>query len=387
MKVLALSRTGFAVALSAVLSSVSAPALAEAPLDSIFSKVSPSIRDRAFMRLNYVNANVKTTSGDAVDVTGPVLPAGDIAKYLGTTRINSGTFTAGQYMFNGMTAANYNLLASVVDTGLQRDGESVCPSAAVGVGTPCGIKARSASSVRTAALSVGYYMDDELSWTIEALVLAAPLRVAVYGDGRNGLNGKNIINLKMLPPVAMVGKYFGSAKDTFRPYLGLGGSYAIFFDAKATETLNTYQGGRSPGDTTISLKNTLGFGPFAGFKAQVDDTWHVNLNVGKLRYKTNATLVTRNTTFTSESGVLKDLGVNMQEAIKTGEDNYNPTVKVTGTPAGFTAGSSVGTTTALMCDLARAKYGNTDCNHGTFVRKQATSLDATMFMLSVGRTF
>lgn len=387
MKVLALSRTGFAVALSAVLSSVSAPALAEAPLDSIFSKVSPSIRDRAFMRLNYVSANVKTTSGDAVDVTGPVLASGDIAKYLGTTRINSGTFTASQYMFNGMTAANYNLLASVVETGLQRDGAGSCTSAAAGVGTPCGIKARSASSVRTAALSVGYYMDDELSWTIEALVLAAPLRVAVYGDGRNGLNGKNIINLKMLPPVAVLGKYFGDAKDSFRPFVGLGGSYAIFFDAKATETLNTYQGGRSPGDTTISLKNTLGFGPFAGFKAQVDDTWHVNLNVGKLRYKTNATLVTRNTTFTSESLVLKDLGVNMQEAIKTGEDNYNPTVKVTGTPTGFAAGSAVGTTTALMCDLARAKYGNTDCNHGTFVRKQATSLDATMFMLSVGRTF
>jgi hypothetical protein len=221
---------------------------------------------------------------------------------------------------------------------------------------------------------------------IEALVLAAPLKVKIYGDGNNQLNGKNIINVKMLPPTAILGRYFGGAKDTFRPFLGLGGSYGIFFDVKATEALNTYQGGASSGDTTVSVKNVMGFGPFAGFKAQVDDDWHVSLNIGKLRYKTEATLVTRNTTITGASGVTKDYGVNALQGIGAG-DAISPTVKANGTPAGYTAGQSIDTTTALMCDLARAKYGNTNCNHGTFVRKQSTSMDATMFMLSVGRAF
>jgi len=40
-----------------------------------------------------------------------------------------------------------------------------------------------------------------------------------------------------------------------------------------------------------------------------------------------------------------------------------------------------------MCDLAKLKYGNNECNHGTFVRRADTILDNTMFMFSVGRSF
>lgn len=47
MKFSALSRTGFAVALSAVLASMVAPTQAET-LDNMFGNVSPSIRDRMF---------------------------------------------------------------------------------------------------------------------------------------------------------------------------------------------------------------------------------------------------------------------------------------------------------------------------------------------------
>jgi hypothetical protein len=83
----ALARTGFAVALSAVLVSMAAPVMAGEQTGSIFSQVAPSLRDRMFFRINYIRANVKTSSGDARDVTGPVIATGEIDRLLGA---NSG---------------------------------------------------------------------------------------------------------------------------------------------------------------------------------------------------------------------------------------------------------------------------------------------------------
>jgi hypothetical protein len=48
---------------------------------------------------------------------------------------------------------------------------------------------------------------------------------------------------------------------------------------------------------------------------------------------------------------------------------------------------SMGAVTALMCDLAASKFHNNNCDLGTYVRKQSTTLDNTMFMFSVGRSF
>lgn len=376
MKFSALSRTGFAVALSAVLASMVAPAQAET-VDSIFAKVSPSVRDRMFFRLNYVYANIKTTSGEAYDVTGTVLGKSDIQNYLITPRYVS-SYKVGTKNFN----TQYVTLNAVSDS-MGLDAAAGFTNEANGLGTPNGIKAKSQENVGVPVLSVGYFLTDDFSWFMEALVLAAPLQVTVKGDGvngqglPNGINGQDIIKLKMLPPIGLLGYYFGAKEDKIRPFVGLGASYAMFFDARATDVLNAYQGGSGAGDTTVNLKNAFGVGPFAGLKVQITDSWHVGLNVGKLKYKTDATLTTRNTTITSNTGVLKDYGPNVVDAIGVGD---TITVKDSG-------GNVVGATTALMCDLAAAKGISNTCNYGTYVRKQHTTLDNTMFMFSVGRSF
>jgi len=286
----------------------------------------------------------------------------------------SGALTGDFGFFN---APNQNALA--LDAVSQN-----CPQLLDGLGTPCGIKARSDSSVGTPAISVGYFLDAQKSWVIEAFLLAAPLKATVFGDGRGGLNGKEIINLKLLPPTVTLGHYFGSEESRIRPYFGMGASYAIFFDARATATFNEYQGGK----TSVSLKNSLGFGPFFGAMGKINDDWHVSLNIGKLRYKTEATLITRNTRITSESGVTNDYGPAVAIAIDSLDSlGQRPEFAGSNPPDGFTPGQSVGALTALMCDLAKAKYGNNNCNQGTFVRKQSTKLDNTLFMLSVGRRF
>lgn len=371
MKFSALSRTGFAVALSAVLASMMAPAQAET-VDSIFAKVSPSVRDRMFFRINYIQANVKTTSGDAYDVTGPVVAYGDLRK-MGT----GGSYTYPRAS-NGLRGV-YRTQAGVFEQALQDDAAAGCQSELAGLGTPCGVRARAQAMVGTPALSVGYYLDSDFEWALEAYVLAAPLKVDVYGDGPNHINGQNIIKLKLLPPTAILGKYFGKKDDKIRPFVGLGGSYAIFFDERATDVLNTYQGGSSSGDTTVKVKNVFGFGPFLGLKANLSDDWQISVNIGKLRYKTEATLTTRNTVIRDGAAVLSDYGANAQLA----SSGASSTLDTLNDPNGLQTNGI----TNLMCDLAAAKYGSTTCNHGTFVRRQSTIMDNTMFVIGVGRSF
>ena len=399
MKFSTLSKAGFAAAMCASLTGVPTGAIAGTLQDTIFAKVEPSVRDRMFFRLSYVNAGVKVTSKDAYDVTGPVLAKGDVGKYLGTgSSYTSGFVTGSASSTTPLPKSQYYLagylLDSQMDTQAAEDEANgqACASVANGLGTPCGIKVKSAAHLGTMALSIGYFLDESYSWAVEAFVLAAPLNAKVYGDGNNHLNGHEIITTKMLPPIATLGRYFGSAKDAFRPYLGVAGSYAIFFDTKATDYLNAYQGGANPGDTTIKISNSFGFGPMLGFQLGGDDAdgWYARFAVGKLRYKTETTLVTRNTTITSNSLVLQDFGADVVQAIEGGAAIFSGTRQLYATatsPGNYAAGTAVNFTDALMCDIAKYKTGNSDCNFGTFVRKASNVLDSTLFMFSVGRSF
>ncbi len=392
MKFSTLSKAGFAASVCAALTAMPTGASAGTLQDTIFAKVEPSARDRMFFRLSYINVNVKTTSKDAYDVTGPVYAKGDIAKYLPLNNNNQSTIDSGFVDAND-SPITYDLINSSLDASIAQQallGE--CPSISLGLGTPCGIKAKSSARLSTVGLSIGYFLDEGYSWALEAIVLGAPLNASVYGDGRNKLNGQKIIETKMLPPIVSLGKYFGAANDVIRPYLGLAASYAIFFDTKATENLNKYQGGGAIGDTTVRIKNVMGFGPLLGLKLQSDPgSWSLSFSAGKLRYKTEATLTTRNTTISSQSAVLGDYGAYVNRAIVNGTNLYaanSPIFAGPTPPNGYTPGQAVLLTDALMCDLAKAKNnGNNACNIGTYVRKAPSTLDGTLFMLSVGRSF
>jgi len=258
------------------------------------------------------------------------------------------------------------------------------------IGTPKGILAKAGDPSATVALSVGYYLDDGQHWAVEALVLGAPLRAKVYGAGTNDrgepnqLVGKELINTKMLPPLAKFGYYFGDRSWPVRPYLGVAAMYAIFFDTKATDFFNEYQGGK----TSVSIKNSFGVGPFVGLESGASDSgWRVGFSVGRIKLKTEATLVTRNTLILSGADVLKDYKTNTVNAINVGEDTLGPFGNT------LAAGSGVvpfpnGLTTELMKDLAAYKQTQGgDGSLGTFVRKQKTELSNTIFMLNVGRSF
>lgn len=378
MKFLTLSKTGFTAVACAVLGGFSIPAHAESLQDSIFAKVEPSVRDRMFFRLSYIHVNTKSTSGDTYDVSGPVLRAADID----TVIANSSTS-----MFHRLTSSSppaYGILLSGLKGGMEADADAGCERLYEGLGTPCGIKGRSQAVMGTPALSVGYFLDTEYKWALEAFVLAAPLKASVYVEGPVSLNGQKVLQTKLLPPTALLGYYFGKKEAKIRPYVGFGASYAMFFDARSTDSLDQYVGGK----TSISIQNAMGFGPFLGLKTQMNDDWHVNLSVGQIRFKTEATLTTRDTVITGKSAVINDYGPNVRDAITITLDPTRDLLSnSTNGPSIYAPNTRVDVTTALMCDLARLRYGNTSCNQGTFVRKQKMDLDNTLIMLSVGRNF
>lgn len=340
-------------------------AQAQSPLPSLFANAEPLLRERMFMRLDYIRANVKTTSSEVRDVSGPVVAKDDFSRYLGSV-------STAPFLTSNQRLSYRTTIQTLFNNGIDNDVAEGYPCEAAGLGTPCGTRARSQAMIGTPAVSIGYYLDDNHAWAIEAFLLAKPIDVAIQGDGPNQLNGKDIIKLKLLPPVAKFGHYFGSRGDTLRPYVGLLASYAIFYDVKATSTLNNYVGGVSANDTAIGLKNSFGWGWMLGARADISEDWHLAFNIGKIRYKTDATIVTKNTVIRGDSAVLQDYGPEVQNAIEGGNS-----VVVHG----------VGGTTQIMCDLARAKYGNTSCNHGSFTRKATNVLDNTLFVLSVGRSF
>jgi outer membrane protein W len=365
----------------------------------LFSLDTPAA-SRLFFKLSYINAHVRTSSKDAYDVTGPVLAKGDFERYL----FDTGFVSSFQTLKGGLGLRSMELLydptsidvvLSIEAKYVQQANYSGCQAILKGLGTPCGIKVKGDTTLGTVALSLGYFLDEQRQWAIEGMVLGAPLQAAVYGDGDNHLRGKKIIDTKLLPPIVTLGRYFGNPDQGLRTYAGLGVSYAVFYDTHATQTLNAYQGGAAVGDTTVRIGNVFGAGPFMGLNYSTgNDGWQFGLQIGRLRYKTESTLVTRNTHITSDSIVLKDFGAYASSGLVASDGVYavsDPnaavTVKANGSPVGFTAGEAVHITTAVMCDLARAKNGSQDCNQGTFVRKASTTLDNTLFMFSVSRAF
>lgn len=372
--------------------------------------MSDAIRSRMFWNVQHISAKTKTKSEEPRDITpGGVVKISDLQALVQDITDNKADPDCGdlagckwyvkQLAYTQATAALAGAIADDYAKGFVNSGDSL--------GTPKGILAKSGDPSKTLALSLGYYLDDEHHWAVEALVLGAPVDVAVYGDGvrvrsdgkkvptytlePNELAGKTVLTTKMIPPILKFGYNIGDKSWFVRPYVGVAGMYAVFFDAKTTSYFDAYQGGK----TSLSLKNAVGVGPMIGLNTSNvgDSGWNIGFSVGSIRLKTEATLITRGTIITSDSLVTNDYGPKTVGAIKnTGEVQLKTAAQVQLAQADQYPGATIfenGFTTELMKDLAAYKKaaGTGDGTLGTFVRKQKTTLDNTLLMLTVGRSF
>jgi outer membrane protein W len=391
------------------------------------------LRERTFWNAGAIHVNVKTKSGDTYDVDGPngkVLTKGLIDRMTvpgAATAAGSGANLFYTYLLQknqefgtGLTNADVSQMATRIrgGAGIGLLKTTMTDLGIESLGTPSGIKGVAKPNMSTGGLSIGYYLDDEHTWAVETYVLAAPLstsvsatgkpryRVTTDADGNDvevlqpfGLEGQQILTSKLLPPTILFGRYWGDANAKFRPYTGAVAMYAIFYDTKAEQSLNNYVGGTNPGDTSVSLKNAFGAGPMLGFRYALNDSWRVNVSVGHVKLKTEATLTTRNSRFTKNTPAVLDYGneaagvtnasgglVNIPGVINTGEGSFSaPSAGGTQlSEAQAALMSKVGGLTSLVTQVAQGLTGNTSA---TYVRKAETTLSNTIYMLSIGRDF
>lgn len=326
-----------------------------------------------FMRFSYIYIKPNTKTSPTKDVTGALITRAD-AQCLASGGCRGAGFTATYNTFYP------TLLGITLDAAMAQDASATggIPSQAAGVGLPTGISG-DAKGAGSLAISAGAFLDDDFKWSTELYVFALPFHNSVEGGGTvteinnagvvqrvrdNYIAGKTIIETKQLPPTAVFSYYFGNKRSALRPFLGVGVTYAMFFNTKATETLEQYSGG----PTDVKIKNAFGAGPFAGFQYRMADKWHLAAQFGYVKLKTTATLTTRtDATLLSNSPVLQDFSGYVGEV--------NRDVLTTGT------GSQI------LIDGLNALQNYRGGTLGTYVRKMDTKLDPYILTLSLGYDF
>lgn len=132
----------------------------------------------------------------------------------------------------------------------------------------------------------------------DAVSLDLPLSLGfkhdIVGDGSIAGVGK-IGEVKALPITLLAQYRFFGAKDAFRPYLGIGPTYAKFYKARSTAALTALTGGTPSNPTTISVDSKFGATLQVGATYTLAPGWSLDGTVLKTFLKTRTNLSTGQT--------------------------------------------------------------------------------------------
>lgn len=107
--------------------------------------------------------------------------------------------------------------------------------------------------------------------------LALPFTHDISGDGAILGVGK-IADVKALPATMLVQWRFMEPRDAFRPYVGVGLTYAAFFGARGTSTLTAITGGTPSKPTTLSIGSKFAPTGQVGASVALNQNWYVDAN-------------------------------------------------------------------------------------------------------------
>ncbi|MBQ4813079.1 outer membrane beta-barrel protein [Pseudoalteromonas luteoviolacea] len=140
----------------------------------------------------------------------------------------------------------------------------------------------SADSDTQLGITFDYQYNDNI---VFELVAATPFSHTVEGQG--GLAGNDIAEIKHLPPTLLAQYHFFDASAKFRPFIGAGLNYTVFFDEEASaalkQTLKTE-------DVKVDLDNSFGLALQMGFNYEINDKWGLHVMVSKMDIDTDATV-------------------------------------------------------------------------------------------------
>ena len=117
-------------------------------------------------------------------------------------------------------------------------------------------------------------------------LIAATTKHGVSGiSGTTGGIGK-LATTWVLPPT-LTAQYHFNPEGKFRPYVGAGINYTIFYATNATPALES-----AVGKTNVGMSDSVGWAAQAGTDIDLTDKVFVNIDVKYISIKTNATLST-----------------------------------------------------------------------------------------------
>jgi outer membrane protein len=137
------------------------------------------------------------------------------------------------------------------------------------------------NSAYAPVVSAAYMITDNIS---TELVLGLPYRHDMVGRGTINGVGK-IGDVQQLPPTLFLQYRLLEPTARFRPYVGLGVTYAYFRDAHASPTLVALLG-----PTNINIDAKFGISPQIGATYALNDRWFIDSALVKTYLKTTATL-------------------------------------------------------------------------------------------------
>jgi outer membrane protein len=137
---------------------------------------------------------------------------------------------------------------------------------------------------------ISYMLTDNISFD---LPLALPFKHKLYGAG--AIEGVGQIGEVQALPVTLFVQYrFMDANARFRPYVGLGATYAYFFHEQGSGVLTAMTNPGGP-PTKLSVDSKFILTPQIGATFAIDTKWFVDVFYSKARLTTRTTLSTGQT--------------------------------------------------------------------------------------------
>jgi outer membrane protein len=142
-------------------------------------------------------------------------------------------------------------------------------------------------AANSAILTLAYMLTDETSLEFYA---GLPYKHDVVGAGALSGMGK-LGTVKQVSPTLFAQYRFLPAASVFRPYVGLGLTYAYFFDEEGSGTLTALTNPGGP-PTKMSADSAFGVSAQLGLTFKIDERWYLDAGVIKTYLKNTNTLST-----------------------------------------------------------------------------------------------
>jgi outer membrane protein len=137
-------------------------------------------------------------------------------------------------------------------------------------------------------LNLVYFFDS--NWAIELLAATPFTHDVILHDPKGAtndiygidLNGATLAEVSHLPPTLSALYYFDTG-TAFKPYVGVGVNYTIFFDEDFTSTP------QAAGFSNLELDGSWGYSVQLGLDYELDKNWSVNVSARYIDINTKAT--------------------------------------------------------------------------------------------------